>query len=846
MSVLTKLSGIVNLKADERQSFRYLFFLSLITGIGLSYYFVAVNTFLIRKASVSNLPYAYIISGLAGVLLIKIYQHRQLKVGIINSYRESLIAFFLIACGVFAAFTNFGDHSGYAIYLAYLGFLFNMPFTIIFALSFYAICSRLYNLAQSKRLLALVGTGEIIASITGYLTAPLISKISGSPDYLLPVSAVCILPALIPIRKLLHDNREKFSHLPVAAASLKKLDLGFFMHDRFYFLIALVSLFSVAAIYFVDYSYLISVRLMADYSGLEIAAILGFFFSILKTGELFFSFLSGHILSTKGVRFSILLMPLLLSGCFAFAFAGGITFGSEPVFILSFIFLAKFVERVIRKAITTPATKVLYQVTGPERLRIEATIEGVLNQVSTVISGGLLLIFSALFSDAEPLYFLSIISAVCFFLFIAWSVLSLKLYENYKIKIWSYLTGIKPGGPAPGKAAGHDEPVRQAENLPQQYMLLNDVLDTALKTVTDGRTSRNIDPLVLYSPSVLSHAETGDDTVLIRKIISSYYSSDNFFYRLAVINFLKLSGEKIPVKLLKDLGEISDLQLRIALVSAYNAHGIKPEPSELFYFENLCGKYCNELILALSAQYDLREVENTELQKELKAYCDRLTRLLFELLKVLYEPAAIQVIYEIIVSEDHQDIESRLFALELLDNTLNDELKEHLIPVFEPAPFDQKITRLQQYVSVYPLSPVKQLKELLMKDYTLVDHSLKEICLIVYYELTGDQKILNAFSASNIKNLKDRSLNILNKEDRSNKGILIDEIGAAYQLSPLQCVYLYNHAVQLPGKKQSGSVTSSKSLAGNPYLVNMNTETGALLLDTYALALCVDSNQSGA
>jgi hypothetical protein len=195
MAIIKGLSGVINLRPEEQKSFRSLFLLSLITGIGLSYYFVAVNSFLIQKASVSNLPYAYIISGLGGVLLIKIYQYRQQKKGIITSYRESVIAFFLVAAIVFIAFRRLGEHKDYAVYIAYLGFLFNMPFTIIFALSFSGICARLYNMAQSKRLLALVGTGEIIASIIGYLTAPLISQLTGSPNYLLILASKTFNPS---------------------------------------------------------------------------------------------------------------------------------------------------------------------------------------------------------------------------------------------------------------------------------------------------------------------------------------------------------------------------------------------------------------------------------------------------------------------------------------------------------------------------------------------------------------------------------------------------------------------------------------------------------------------------
>ena len=845
MSLISGLSGVINLRPEERKSFRSLFLLSLITGIGLSYYFVAVNTFLIQKASVSNLPYAYIISGLGGVLLIKIYQHRQQKRGVINSYRESLIAFFIVAVGVFMAFTELGHQKGYAVYLAYLGFLFNMPFTIIFALSFSGICARLYNMAQSKRLLALVGTGEIIASIIGYLTAPIISQLTGSPNYLLPLAAVCILPALVPIYKLAAENKEKLSHLPVAKASLKKLNLSFFSNEKFYLLIAVVSVFSVSAIYFVDYSYLITVRFMAVYSGIEIATILGFFFSLVKIGELVFSFLSGSILSTKGVKFSILLLPMLLTGCFLFAVAGSLIFSNEPIFILSFIFLAKFAERVIRKAISTPAIKVLYQVTGPDRLRIEATIEGVFNQVATVISGILLLIFSGLIKGAQPLYFLGIISGICFLLFLTWSVLSLKLYENYKKKIWAYLTEIR----SEHRSANNNPPDREIV-APHQMITQDDPLNSAIQealiAISEARKIRDLSQLINYSPSALSHVETDDDELLDRKIISSYYTTDHFFYRLAVINFFRTGGQKFTLKLLKEFFDLSDLQLRYELLAAYNEGGTKPESDELFYFENLCEYYASELVQAMSAQYDLREIENPDLHTELKIHADMLVRVLFELLKVLYEPAAIQVIYEIITALESQDIENRLFALELLDNTLSDELKQRLIPIFEPASFDQKIRRLQRFVPVYSVSEEKKLKELLMKDFTLVNPGLKEICLIAYNELTKDESVLKAFLASNIKNLHAKASQLLHEDDLSSKDEMIGRLRNDYNLSTVQCSYLYNQAVKVPGSKKDKSVATAKAKSGNPYIVDMGAANGGLVLDAYALAMFIDRNQSGA
>jgi hypothetical protein len=352
--------------------------------------------------------------------------------------------------------------------------------------------------------------------------------------------------------------------------------------------------------------------------------------------------------------------------------------------------------------------------------------------------------------------------------------------------------------------------------------------------------------LIHYSPRILSHIDSVDDDHLNPKIISSYYATDNFFHRLLVIYYFSGRGKKFPLKLVKEFSEISDLQLRYELLKAYNASATKTETSELFYFENLCEYYSDELILVMSAQFDLQKIDDPELQSQLKSYNSMLVKVLFELLKVLYDPSAIQVIYDIITNEDTQDIENRLFALELLDNTLNEQLKTRLIPIFEPAPFDQKISNLQKFVSVYSESREKKLKEFLMKDFTLVDPALREACLIAYYKIENDGTALNAFHTSKIKNLHSKASQLLNNDDRSIKDTILEDLKEKYKLTTLQCTYLFNQAIQASGSKSDKVMGSSKFLTANPYLVDMGPAHGRLLIDAYALALFIDYNQSGA
>jgi len=567
---------------------------------------------------------------------------------------------------------------------------------------------------------------------------------------------------------------------------------------------------------------------MASYTGIEIAAIVGVFFSCVKIGELIFSFLSGHILSAKGARFSVLLLPLLLVGCFIFASVGGAAFQTNPVFILCFIFLAKFVERVIRKAISTPAIKVLYQVTGPDRLRIEATIEGLLNQVATVLSGGLLLVVSALISRDDTQYFLTVVSAICFVIFLLWSLVSLKLYENYKKKIWSYLTEIRSFTASENDGA----PIAKPSYVNTDTDLLSSTLERALRARADA-------PAAFHSISV------NDDAELTSKLSSTYYSNPNFFYRLTVIRFFQTAKKPLPLTLFKEFWEISDLTLKYELIHTFNTFAEKPTESDCFYFEELCQQFSDELIYAMSAQNDLQFIEDPGLQFHLKEHTQLLIKVLFELLSVLYEPKAIKVIYDIIASEDQDDIESKLFAIELLDNTVEEVLKDKFTPIFEPAPFDQKIGNLQKFVSVEPMSAQGALKNLLLKDFKMVNHHLKECCLNCYYQLSKDQQLLNAFKVSKIKNLQAMAEKLSKKEFEptlSTQETLLKEIENRFLLSKVQLTYLFNEGIVT----NEGSSYKVNRKSAHPYFVPIDINGSALLLDAYALALLVELNYSGA
>ena len=378
-----RLMRYAKLSPSEEKDFRLLFVQSLLSGFGASFFFVVVSTYFIKKTSVPSLPPAYILSGIFGYILITMYKKWQRKSGVVYSYTIGFTIYGLSALLLYVGRLVFNDASAVSVYIAYVGFVVVLPFASMQALGFSTICLRVFNIAQSKRLLALVGTGEVLASVIAYLIIPFLTKWLGGSAPLLLISGVANMAAILPLRQTYRNNKEKLDSIKFSTIK-QKMDLDFFKNDKFYMLIAIVTIFSVVAVYFADYTYVLSVRYIASESGMEIAAVVAIVFSVIKTGELLISLLSGGIIRSYGMKISLLMLPALLVVSTLLGFTTGIIFINIPFFLVFFLLINKWNERVIRKGVTVPAMKVVYLVTDPEhRAQLQTSIDGTISQYDT-------------------------------------------------------------------------------------------------------------------------------------------------------------------------------------------------------------------------------------------------------------------------------------------------------------------------------------------------------------------------------------------------------------------------------------------------------------------------------
>jgi hypothetical protein len=839
---LKSLMKYAKLDPSEEEDFKLLFIQSLLSGFGASFFFVVVSTYFIKKTSVPSLPPAYIMSGIFGYLLITMYKKWQRKSGVVYSYTIGFAIYGLSGIVLYLGRMLFNDTSQVSVVIAYIGFVVVLPFASMQALGFSTICLRVFNIAQSKRLLALIGTGEVIASVIAYLMIPLLTKVLGGSAPLLLLSGIANMLAIIPLRKTYKHNKEKLDSIHFSAIK-QKMNLAFFKKDKFYSLIAIVTVFSVMAVYFADYTYLLSVRYVAAESGMEIATVVAIVFSIIKTGELLASLLSGSIIRSYGMQVSLLLLPVLLVFSSLMGFSLGILFMNIPFFLVFFLLLNKWSERVIRKGVTIPAMKVVYQVTEPhERAQLQTSIDGIISQYATIAAGVFLLILSLLFSNNNILFFLRIVAFVYLIAFAGWSWFTFLLYSDYKVKIREYLHSFR----RKAKTANDVKSGEDAEAA-QESVSRHAIIVRAADRLGTLNEKKLVEYISYYNPSIRNVAEQAS---VLKKAKAAYYNNENFFSRLLIIRYLEFLDPNARLSFVREYYGISELQLRLELLAMLNKADYRVKPDDVFFFTGLCQDVASEIMWAESSINDIAGEVDARLVEALKSYVLTMQNLLFELLKVLYDKESIQVVHDIMKSRD-QSLENQLFALELLDNVLDSQMKKLLMPVMEDISFSAKKERLQKTLLIYHLSCTERLKEILMSNFMTVGPYIKQLALEEYYRITKDQNVLNAFASSYVENLSATAAQLQNKTDK----LYIDKIKAAesmnlpMELSPDNLVHFIKWGLFSDAKRRGTSgadeYLNRQTYQFSPeYLSSIKHDHTEMSIDTLGLSLILKMNQN--
>ena len=138
-------------------------------------------------------------------------------------------------------------------------------------------------------------------------------------------------------------------------------------------------------IYWVDYTYIISVRTIARLNNMSNSEVVSVFFAIVKVGELLGSLFSADIIrqlgTQKSLRVFASVMLIVAIGIGILHFAVQLPLASLIVFIISI----KWLERVVRRTVEVPANRIMLQVAKPEeKLGLQTALEGIVSQMATI------------------------------------------------------------------------------------------------------------------------------------------------------------------------------------------------------------------------------------------------------------------------------------------------------------------------------------------------------------------------------------------------------------------------------------------------------------------------------
>jgi AAA family ATP:ADP antiporter len=434
----------LSIEYEERISVLLLLSQSVFLGIFYGAFDIGATALFLDVFEAERLPGAFIISGLAGIILTSIYSKLQTRISFKNLAVINLITVAAITC-----LLRFGFEVYTSDWLIFFVFVMMGPLNIIALLGFWGTVGRMFTLRQGKRLFGLIDTGQIMGIILSSYTVPLIiMTFDFETKNLLLISSVSIFIALI--FQSIIGRKYKFREDKVSRreAISWRTRIKEFFHNRYIAMMAVFIFLSVVTAFFIAYSFL-AVSNDQYPQAKEFAQFLGFFTGTLMIFTVIIkTFVYSRLMKTYGLKVSLVISAILV-GFFSItaALVGavfGFTTAAGASFMLFFLLisLSRLFSRTLKDAIEAPSFKILYQSLDVKiRYDVQANIDGTINEVAALSSGLILALLGSL-SFFQLIHF----SYVLIFIIVAWVFVSLILYREYRGSLQSALAGFRQSG----------------------------------------------------------------------------------------------------------------------------------------------------------------------------------------------------------------------------------------------------------------------------------------------------------------------------------------------------------------------------------------------------------------
>jgi ATP/ADP translocase len=436
-----RLLKLLDIEPDESGRVSLLFAMGFFMGMFIATMSVASQSLFLNSFNeTTELPIAFVVSGLFGLMATLIYNFLQNRISF-----PLLATVSLLTVGIITTFIEFGE--GFFSdprYMYAFSFTQILPFSFIVYLVFWGSFGRLFNLRQSKRLVGSVDIGAMIATFIAFFSIPLLLKfLQLQPRSLYTIALVSIIIFLGFFIYLSLRHLNKARSFAQEKQMYKKLDIKDFIKNRYILFMSLFIIFSMMAITFVDYSFFNVTTLFMDTA--ELANFISYFEGTIVVFSFFFQVLAtDRIQAEYGMRVSLLVSPLLIGFFTTAALILGLILGFAPAdnyFVVFFMMIAisKLFIRSLKEALDNPTFKLyLLPIQSKIRIDVQTKIEGVVTAFASVVAGGFIILITQ-----SGLFNLIYITVFTLPLIALWFFVTNKMHKSYRHTLQTTLSTNK-------------------------------------------------------------------------------------------------------------------------------------------------------------------------------------------------------------------------------------------------------------------------------------------------------------------------------------------------------------------------------------------------------------------
>ena len=707
--------------------------MSFFSGIFISYYVSYISAVFVKIAGVDNLPLAYIVSGLGGMLLTSIFNKFELKYSL-KGITKILLPF--IAASVLLVWyscTNFGTNE-LVIFFSYSWFWIIGNFILLL---FWKLPGKFLSLGQNKKLNGIISSGEVISAILAYLSIPLLLSqgIIVKESYLLLISFSGILLFWGSFMILNYKSSEYNYTNEIKNENEVEIEKTHTFNTllkipliKFLFFSVVIAVIIQST---VDFSLMIVTKeVIKDTKTL--ASFFGFIFGSAKVFELILkTTISNKLLKNYGVQ----------AGIITFAIVIGITalFGlvSHAIGAITFLFIAtllnKIMERSLVRSIYTPTLSVLFQVyTGKMQGIAQNFGDGQGKTYGQFIAGFLLFLISLSPSFTLKIFFINslLIITSLYLLNIAKKLLPhyrdelkkriSKMVFN-KEETTSYLFQDNET-----KIFDDNRDISHVNNQFEQYSLENakelainqdpQKIGELINQLRINPSLEQINPKIkiywlmipeiypfIYNQLEKYKLDTIEDLVKDAKIFFSPFQLERPEAKIALSALWTLYVKKRTIEIsdktnLKPNNE--DRALYSTLLATRLKYQINIEPKDSYYYHQLkenLKEYCQ----LLSISQTLEQSTLNLLKLAVKEESNQIINNIFHLLGLTNDSKILNNINELINSKEQ---DNQVMALEILELILDEQEKAWLLPIYQESATITILRKLEPFVPVLKLN----------------------------------------------------------------------------------------------------------------------------------------------